>query len=108
MFLFRFAQDEDRFFDADDMEKFADEGTMDDDLEGELSVRLDLFQARQIGEGRALWPLEKRFLTVRAGSGLECILIRAFFRDSHCANGTVRSIATTVRCWCCRGTAPSR
>lgn len=27
------------FFDPDDMEKFADEGTMDDDLEGELRVR---------------------------------------------------------------------
>lgn len=28
-------QAEDMFFDADDMDKFADEGTMDDDLEGE-------------------------------------------------------------------------
>ena len=28
-------QTEDMFFDADDMDKFADEGTMDDDLEGE-------------------------------------------------------------------------
>lgn len=28
-------QDEDMFFDADDMEKFADEGTMEDNLDGE-------------------------------------------------------------------------
>lgn len=36
-----FKQTEDMFFDADDMEKFADEGTMDDDadLEGESRVR---------------------------------------------------------------------
>lgn len=30
-----FLQTEDMFFDPDDMDKFADEGTMDDDLEGE-------------------------------------------------------------------------
>lgn len=27
------------FFDPDDMDKFADEGTMDDDLEGEARIR---------------------------------------------------------------------
>lgn len=32
-------QTEDMFFDPDDMDKFADEGTMDDDLEGESRVR---------------------------------------------------------------------
>lgn len=37
-------QTEDMFFDADDMEKFADEGTMDDDdLEGEARVRDERF-----------------------------------------------------------------
>lgn len=32
-------QTEDMFFDPDDMDKFADEGTMDDDLEGAWRVR---------------------------------------------------------------------
>lgn len=31
-------QAEDMFFDPDDMEKFADEGTMEDDLDGELGA----------------------------------------------------------------------
>lgn len=31
-----FVQAEDMFFDSDDMEKFADEGTMEDDLDGEF------------------------------------------------------------------------
>lgn len=39
-----FTQTEDMFFDVDDMEKFADEGTMDDDdLEGESRVRDERF-----------------------------------------------------------------
>lgn len=33
-------QAEDKFFDPDDMEKFADEDAMDDDLEGESCVSL--------------------------------------------------------------------
>lgn len=37
------------FFDPDDMEKFADEGTMDDDLEGESRSRGSNFREHTSG-----------------------------------------------------------